>query len=66
MTYPAAMLPAGFRYKGTVGSITYIIRMHFYYGSVWIGEEIPAETLEPLRWHKIVNSAKDKPVNAGK
>ena len=27
---------------------------------MWIGEEIPTETLEPLRWHKIVNSAKDK------
>ena len=59
LTYPAAMLPAGFRIKGQSGGLLYY-QDAFYYGSVWIGEEIPAETLEPLRWHKIVNSAKDK------
>ena len=59
LTYPAAMLPAGFRIKGQSGVLLYY-QDAFYYGSVWIGEEIPAETLEPLRWHKIVNSAKDK------
>ena len=59
LTYPAAMLPAGFRIKGRSGVLLYY-QDAFYYGSVWIGEEIPAETLEPLRWHKIVNSAKDK------
>ena len=59
LTYPAAMLPAGFRIKGQSGVVLYY-QDAFYYGSVWIGEEIPAETLEPLRWHKIVNSAKDK------
>ena len=58
LTYPAAMLPAGFRIKGQSGVLLY--QDAFYYGSVWIGEEIPTETLEPLRWHKIVNSAKDK------
>ena len=59
LTYPAAMLPAGFRIKGQSGVLLYY-QDAFYYGSVWIGEEIPPETLEPLRWHKIVNSAKDK------
>ena len=59
LTYPAAMLPAGFRIKGQSGVLLYY-QDAFYYGSVWIGEEIPAETLEPLRWHKIVNSAKDE------
>ena len=59
LTYPAAMLPASFRIKGQSGVLLYY-QDAFYYGSVWIGEEIPAETLEPLRWHKIVNSAKDK------
>ena len=59
LTYPAAMLPAGFRIKGQSGVLLYY-QDAFYYGSVWIGEEIPTKTLEPLRWHKIVNSAKDK------
>ena len=59
LTYPAAMLPAGFRIKGQSGVLLYY-QDAFYYGSVWIGEEIPTETLDPLRWHKIVNSAKDK------
>ena len=59
LTYPVAMLPAGFRIKGQSGVLLYY-QDAFYYGSVWIGEEIPTETLEPLRWHKIVNSAKDK------
>ena len=59
LTYPAAMLPAGFRIKGQSGVLLYY-QDAFYYGSVWIGEEIPTESLEPLRWHKIVNSAKDK------
>ena len=59
LTYPAAMLPAGFRIKGQSGVLLYY-QDAFYYGSVWIGEEIPTETLEPLRWHKIVNTAKDK------
>ena len=55
LTYPAAMLPAGFRIKGQSGVLLYY-QDAFYYGSVWIGEEIPTETLEPLRWHKIVKS----------
>ena len=59
LTYPAAMLPAGFRIKGQSGVLLYY-QDAFYYGSVWIGEEIPTETLEPLWWHKIANSAKDK------
>ena len=59
LTYPAAMLQAGFRIKGQSGVLLYY-QDAFYYGSVWIGEEIPTEILEPLRWHKIVNSAKDK------
>ena len=59
LTYPAAMLPAGFRIKAQSGVLLYY-QDAFYYGSVCIGEEIPTETLEPLRWHKIVNSAKDK------
>lgn len=59
LTYPAAMLPAGFRIKGQSGVLLYY-QDAFYYGSVWIGEEIPTETLESLRWHKIVNSAKEE------
>ena len=59
LTYPAAMLPADFQIKGQSGVLLYY-QDAFYYGSVWIGEEIPTETLEPLRWHKIVNSAKDE------
>ena len=59
LTYPVAMLPTGFRIKGQSGVLLYY-QDTFYYGSVWIGEEIPTEALEPLRWHKIVNSAKEE------
>ena len=65
LTYPAAMLPAGFRIKGQSGVLLYY-QDTFYYGSVWIGEEIPTEALEPLRWHKIVNFAESEPETEGK
>lgn len=65
LTYPVAMLPTGFRIKGQSGVLLYY-QDTFYYGSVWIGEEIPTEALEPLRWHKIVNSAESEPETEGK
>lgn len=55
LTYPAAQLPEGFRIKGQSGVLLYY-QDSFYYGSVWIGEEIPSEVLEPLRWHKVKDS----------
>lgn len=58
LTYPVTTLPSGFRIKGQSGVLLYY-QDAFYYGSVWIGEEIPAEVLEPLRWHKVTNLAKD-------
>lgn len=54
--YSSEQLPAGFRIKGQFGVLLYY-QDSFYYGSVWIGEEIPVEVLNPLRWHK-VDSAK--------
>lgn len=54
--YSKEQLPAGFLIKGQSGVLLYY-QESFYYGSVWIGEEIPAEVLDPLRWHK-VDSAK--------
>ena len=54
--YSSEQLPAGFRIKGQSGVLLYY-QDSFYYGSVWIGEEIPVEVLNPLRWHK-VDSAK--------
>ena len=54
--YSSEQLPAGFRIKGQSGVFLYY-QDSFYYGSVWIGEEIPVEVLNPLRWHK-VDSAK--------
>lgn len=59
LIYPVTMLPTGFRIKGQSGVLLYY-QNTFYYGSVWIGEEIPAEVLEPIRWHKIVDSAKNE------
>ena len=55
-TYSEEQLPAGFLIKGQSGVLLYY-QEGFYYGSVWIGEEIPVEVLDPLRWHK-VDSAK--------
>ena len=59
LIYPVTMLPTGFRIKGQSGVLLYY-QNTFYYGSVWIGEEIPVEVLEPIRWHKIVDSAKNE------
>ena len=55
-TYSEEQLPAGFLIKGQSGVLLYY-QEGLYYGSVWIGEEIPMEVLDPLRWHK-VDSAK--------
>lgn len=52
LLYSADKLPKDFRIKGQSGVLLYY-QDGFYYGSVWIGEEIPKEVLEPLRWHKI-------------
>ena len=60
LTYPADALPKGFRIKGQSGVLLYY-QDGFYYGTVWIGEEIPTEVLEPLRWHKVGNSAESDP-----
>ena len=60
LTYPADTLPKGFRIKGQSGVLLYY-QDGFYYGTVWIGEEIPTEVLEPLRWHKVGNSAESEP-----
>ena len=57
LMYPITVLPGGFRIKGQSGVLLYY-QDTFYYGSVWIGEEIPTEVLNPLRWHKVVSSAK--------
>lgn len=51
LTYPADKLPEGFRIKGQSGVLLYY-QDSFYYGSIWIGEEIPAEILEILRQYK--------------
>lgn len=56
LLYPAVILPTGFRIRGQSGVVLYY-QDTFYYGSVWIGEEIPTETLNPLRWRKVANSA---------
>ena len=60
LTYPADTLPKGFRIKGQSGVLLYY-QDGFYYGTVWIGEEIPTEVLEPLRWHKIGKAAESEP-----
>lgn len=51
LIYPADKLPEGFRIKGQSGVLLYY-QDSFYYGSIWIGEEIPAEILEILRQYK--------------
>lgn len=52
LTYSVDKLPEGFQIKGQSGIFLYY-QDGFYYGSVWIGEEIPKEVLEPRRWHKV-------------
>lgn len=52
LTYSDDQLPSGFRIKGQSGVLLYY-QDGFYYGSVWIGEEIPTEVLEPLHWQKV-------------
>ena len=60
LLYPANRLPNGFRIKEQSGVLLFY-QDSFYYGSVWIGEEIPAEVLEPLRWHKVEDTVKSEP-----
>lgn len=57
LIYYAEQLPTGFKIKGQSGVLLYY-QDSFYYGSVWIGEELPTDVLEPLRWHKVMDSAK--------
>ena len=59
LLYPANRLPNGFRIKEQSGVLLFY-QDSFYYGSVWIGEEIPAEVLEPLRWHKVEEAVKSE------
>ena len=59
LTYSVDTLPKGFRIRGQSGVLLYY-QESFYYGTVWIGEEIPAEVLEPLRWHKVGESQKSE------
>ena len=59
LLYPANRLPNGFRIKKQSGVLLFY-QDSFYYGSVWIGEEIPAEVLEPLQWHKVEDPVKSE------
>lgn len=52
LTYSEDKLPQNFQIKGQSGIFLYY-QEGFYYGSVWIGEEIPKEVLEPQRWHRV-------------
>lgn len=52
LTYSEDKLPQDFQIKGQSGIFLYY-QEGFYYGSVWIGEEIPKEVLEPQRWHRV-------------
>ena len=49
--YSKEQLPEGFDIKKQSGVVLYY-QEEYYYGSVWIGEEIPAEVLESLQWKK--------------
>ena len=60
LLYPANRLPNGFRIKEQSGVLLFY-QDSFYYGSVWIGEEIPVEVLEPLQWHKVEDAVKSEP-----
>lgn len=49
--YSKEQLPEGFDIKKQSGVVLYY-QEEYYYGSVWIGEEIPAEVLESLQWKR--------------
>ena len=49
--YSKEQLPEGFDIKKLSGVVLYY-QEEYYYGSVWIGEEIPAEVLESLQWQR--------------
>ena len=49
--YSKEQLPEGFDIKKQSGVVLYY-QEEYYYGSVWIGEEIPAEVLESLQWQR--------------
>ena len=49
--YSKEQLPEGFDIKKQSGVVLYY-QEEYYYGSVWIGEEIPVEVLESLQWKK--------------
>lgn len=55
--YSKEQLPEGFDIKKQSGVVLYY-QEEYYYGSVWIGEEIPAEVLKSLQWKK-----KEEPVD---
>lgn len=52
LIYSEDKLPKNFQIKGQSGIFLYY-QEGFYYGSVWIGEAIPKEVLEPQRWHRV-------------
>ena len=49
--YSKEQLPEGFDIKKQSGVVLYY-QEEYYYGSVWIGEEIPAEVLKSLQWKR--------------
>ena len=55
--YSKEQLPESFDIKKQSGVVLYY-QEEYYYGSVWIGEEIPVEVLESLQWKK-----KEEPVD---
>ena len=55
--YSKEQLPEDFDIKKQSGVVLYY-QEEYYYGSVWIGEEIPAEVLKSLQWQR-----KDEPVD---
>lgn len=55
--YSKEQLPEGFDIKKQSGVVLYY-QEEYYYGSVWIGEEIPAEVLKSLQWKR-----KEEPVD---
>ena len=55
--YSKEQLPEGFDIKKQSGVVLYY-QEEYYYGSVWIGEEIPVEVLKSLQWKR-----KEEPVD---
>ncbi|MDY5497897.1 MAG: DUF6128 domain-containing protein [Anaerobutyricum sp.] len=52
LSYTKEELPPHFLIKNQSGVLLYY-QDSFYYGSIWIGEEIPARVLRPEGWHNM-------------